>query len=261
MITMQNILVCIKAVPASTQVPTDAKHTLQRDAVGLQWNIADQAALEAALRCKSPGGAVTVLTMGPAKLEASLQELFGRGVDAAVLLTDPAMAGADTFATSKALAAAANVLGGFDLILCGRRAVDGETGQVPSMLAAALGLPCITGVEQLEEEDGTLRLRRRLELSTVTLSVTCPAVVSLCEYAYPLRLPSIAGMRRARQKQVRQLTAADIGLSPEECGLSGSLTRVVHIDKRFPGLRKCRRETDLSAAACQLVRLCREVSP
>ena len=258
--TMQNILVCIKAVPASaSQVSLDADHAMQRDQLGLQWNVADEAALEAALRCKGQGGVVTVLTMGPAKLAGALQELFGRGVDQAFLLTDPIMAGADTYATAKALAVAVKTLGGFDLILCGRRAVDGETGQVPSMLATALDMPCITGVDQLEEGDGVLCVRRRLESGTITLAVTAPAVVSLCEYAYPLRLPSIAGMRRARQKQVQQLTAAQLGLSRSECGLSGSLTKVIHADKKFPGLRKCSRETDISAGAVRLLKICREV--
>lgn len=257
---MQNILVCIKAVPAAaSQVSMDAAHTLQREQLGLQWNTADEAALEAALRCRAAGGAVTVLTMGPSKLAGALQELFGRGVDQAVLVTDPAMAGADTYATAKALAAAVKALGSFDLILCGRRAVDGETGQVPSMLAAALDMPCITGAEQLEEADGVLCASRRLESSAVTLTVAVPTVVSVCEYAYPLRLPSIAGMRRARQKQVQQLTSAQLGLSPEECGLRGSLTKVIHADKKFPGLRKCSRETDPSVGARKLLELCREV--
>ena len=258
---MSNILVCIKAVPASaSQISMDSAHTLQREQLGLQWNVSDEAALEAALRCKSPVSTVTVLTMGPSKLAGPLQELFGRGVDQAILVTDPAFAGADTYATAKALAAAIKTLGGFDLILCGRRSVDGETGQVPSMLAAALNLPCITGVEQLEEADGALYLRRRLERSTVTLSVTAPAVVSVCEYAYPLRLPSIAGMRRATQKQVQQLSASQLKLSPEECGLQGSLTKVIHADKKFPGLRKCTREADPSAGARKLLDICREVN-
>jgi len=253
------ILVCMKAVPASAQVEMDAAHTLQRQQAGLQWNIADEAALEAALRRKDPEGHVTVLTMGPAKLEAPLRELLGRGADQAVLLTDPSLAGADTYATAKALAAAVNALGGFDLILCGRRAIDGETGQVPSMLAAALNLPCVTGVEQLDVVDGKLSLRRRLEGGTATLSVSCPAVVSICEYSYPLRLPGIAGMRRARQTPVRQLTAAQLGLSPEECGLQGSLTKVIRADKKFPGLRSCSRETDPAAFTEKLLAICREV--
>lgn len=255
---MENILVCIKAVPIAAQSGA-AEQTLQREKCSLQWNIADEAALEAALRLRSGAGTVTVLTMGPAKLADPLRELLGRGVDDAVLLTDPCLSGADTYATTQALSAAVRTLGSFDLILCGRRAVDGETGQVPPMLAAAMDMPCITNVEHLEEYGGRLTLRRRLEDRTVTVSVSTPVVVSVCEYAYGLRLPGIAAMRRAREKQVQQLTAAQLGLSPEVCGLKGSLTRVVHMDKKFPGLRSCKREADIAAGVCQLLELCREV--
>ena len=197
--------------------------------------------------------------MGPETLTDHLKELLGRGADRAVLLTDPAMAGADTYATAKALAAAIAHLGEFDLILCGRRAIDGETGQVPAMLAAALGLPCVTDAEQLWEEEGRLLLRRRLEQGNATLCIPCPALVSLCEYTYPLRLPGILSMRRAREKQVERLTAADIALSPEECGLKGSLTQVVHISTTFPGLRKGPKETDIPTGVRRLLQLWQEV--
>ena len=254
---MENILVCIKAVPAAQS--GTAEQTIQREKCSLQWNIADEAALEAALRLKSGTGNVTVLTMGPSKLAEPLRELLGRGVDHAVLLTDPCLSGADTYATTYALSAAIRALGRFDLILCGRRAIDGETGQVPPMLAAAMDMPCITNVEHIEECSGKLNLRRRLEDRAVTVSFSSPMVVSVCEYAYGLRLPGIAAMRRAREKQVRQLTAAELGLSPEECGLKGSLTKVVHMDKKFPGLRNCAMEEDFAAGARKLLELCREV--
>lgn len=256
---MKNILVCMKAVPASTQLSLDGEQTLQREKLSLQWNIADEAALEAALRLRAPGGTVTVLTMGPGKLEEPLRQLLGRGADRAVLLSDPSLSGADTWATARALSAAVRTLGEFDLILCGRRAVDGETGQVPPMLASALDIPCITNAEHLEEEEGKLTLCRRLETAAVTLTVEGAAVVSLCEYSYPLRLPGILAMRRAREKQVQYLTAADLGLGPKECGLKGSLTKVVHTDKKFPGLRSGKKETNISAAAGKLLEMCREV--
>ena len=234
-----NILVCMKTVPATTEVQVDGQFRLKRDGVKLQWNIADEAALEAALEL----GTVTVLTMGPGKLEEPLRELLARGADRAVLLTDPQMAGADTLATARALAAAVKKLGDFDLILCGRRAIDGETGQVPGMLAAMLDIPCISSVESIDEEG---QLFRRLENGVQTLKTSLPAVVSICEYTYTLRLPGILGMRRAKSKTVEKLSAADIGLSPESCGLRGSATKVVSMDAKFPGLRKGPKETDIS---------------
>ena len=238
-----NILVCMKTVPATTEVAVDGQFRLKRDGVKLQWNIADEAALEAALDL---GGTVTVLTMGPGKLEEPLKELLARGADEAVLLTDPQMAGADTLATARALSAAIKKLGDFDLILCGRRAIDGETGQVPGMLAAMLDVPCISCAESLEMDD-MLEITRRLENGTQTLQTNLPAVVSVCEYTYTLRLPGIMSMRRAKTKTVKKLSAADIGLNPDQCGLKGSATKVVAMDAKFPGLRKGPKETDIDA--------------
>lgn len=254
-----NILVCVKAVPVTTQVETDGQLCLRRDGVKLQWNIADESALEAALQLKGADGQVTVLTMGPAKLEESLRELLARGADRAVLLTDPKLAGSDTYATGKILGATVRKLGTFDLVLCGNQAIDGETGQVPGMLSGALGLPCITGAEALQLTQTGLRLERRLEQGSVLLQVKLPAVVSLRAYSYVLRLPGIMAMRRAKQKQVELLTADDLGLDCKVCGLQGSLTKVVRTKNQLPGLRNGQKETDVSVAAQTLLQMCKEV--
>ena len=256
---MKHILVCVKAVPASTSVQVDGEYRLKRDGVSLQWNVADESALEAALRLKDKDGSVTVLTMGPQKLEAPLKELLARGADRAVLITDRLMAGADTRATAAALKAAAEKLGPFDLILCGRRAIDGETGQVPAELAAALGIPCVSNVEAITEADQTLILSRRLENGIQTLSATGPIVVSACEYSYNLRLPGILSIRRAKNKQVEMLSAADLELNAADCGLKGSLTKVVAMEAKFPGLRKGPKETDIATGIAEALRMIREV--
>lgn len=253
------ILVCMKAVPASSQVEVDGQFRLKRDGAVLQWNIADESALEAALRLCGPEGQVCVLTMGPPRLDELLRELLARGAHRAVLVTDPAMAGADTYATAAALSAAVRQLGPFDLILCGRRAIDGETGQVPGMLAAELGLPCITNVDHLTALPDGLEVHRRLEDGSVRLLMPLPGVVSVCEYAYPLRLPSLMARRRARDIPVEMLDARMLGLDPAQCGLAGSLTRVEAMSARFPGLRSCTREQDIQAGAAHLIELCREV--
>ena len=247
----------MKAVPAAAEVQVDGQFRLQRDSVKLEWNIADESALEAALQLKGEG-TVTVLTMGPAKLEDSMRQLLARGADRAVLISDIAFAGSDTLATARALAAAAEKLGRFDLILCGRRSIDGETGQVPGMLAAMLTLPCVTNTETLVLREGSLCLQRRLETGISTLAVTPPAVVSVCEYTYSLRLPGIMGMRRAKQKQIELLSSQMLGLAPAVCGLKGSATRVAAMHSQFPGLRKGPIEKDLSAGTARLLALCRE---
>lgn len=238
---IKRILACVKLVPAAAEVEMDGLFRLKRDGANLQLNIADLSAVEAALRMKAaaPEREVTVLSMGPGKAEQTLKELFALGVDRVILLSDRALAGADSLATARALAAAVKRLGGFDCILCGRRAMDAETGQIPGQLAAALDIPAVTNVQQLDAVNERILCERRLENGIAKLEVSSPCLLSLCEYVYPLRLPSIMGRRRAKDKQVEGLTAADIGLVAEECGLRGSKTKVVHVDTKAPGLRKC----------------------
>lgn len=258
---MNSILVCVKAVPAATSVQVDGQYRLKREGASLQWNIADESALEAALSLKDKDGTVTAVTMGPPKLEAPLQDLLARGCDRVVLITDRLMAGADTRATARALRAAAEHLGPADLILCGRRAIDGETGQVPGELASALGIPCVSNVEKLEQEGDRLLLHRRLETGVEVLSARGPLVVSVCEYAYHLRLPGILSMRRARGKTVERYSAADLGLTAEQCGLKGSLTKVTAMESKFPGLRNGPKETDPAEGLQALRAILREVQP
>lgn len=258
---MKHILVCVKAVPVSSSVEVDGQHRLKRDGASLQWNIADESALEAAFRLADKDGSVTVLTMGPPKLEGPLTELLARGANRAVLITDRLMAGADTRATARVLAAAAEKLGPFDAIFCGCKAIDGETGQVPGELAAALKLPCVSNAEKIEMAGDILTATRRLEDGIQNLEITGSAVVSFSSYSYPLRLAGILGMRRARKIPVEVLSAADLSLSPESCGLKGSLTKVVAMESRFPGLRRGPKETDPEAGVRSLCGILREVRP
>lgn len=258
---MKHILVCVKAVPVSSSVEVDGQHLLKRDGAKLQWNIADESALEAAFRLADRDGSVTVLTMGPGKLEAPLRELLAKGAGRAVLITDRLMAGADTRATACALAAAVRKLEPFDAVFCGCKAIDGETGQVPGELAAALNLPFISNAEKAEQVGDALVVTRRLEKGVQLLEVAGPLVISFSSYAYPLRLAGILGMRRARNTPVEILTAADLGLSPECCGLKGSATKVVAMESRFPGLRRGVRETDPDAGVRRLCAIVREETP
>ena len=238
---MKRILVCAKSVPSAAAVEMDGQFRLKRDSANLQLNIADLSALEAALQLQAaqPGAEVTVLSMGSAKTTLFLQELFALGADRVVLLSDRAFAGSDSLATARTLARAAAYLGGFDCILCGRRAMDAETGQIPGQLAAALDIPAVTNVQQLAWQENSLVCRRSLEHGTATLEAPLPCLLSVCEYTHPLRLPSIMGKRRAKDKNVEILTAADIGQDPDACGLRGSKTTVIQVDRKVPGLRKC----------------------
>lgn len=255
-----NILVCMKAVPSTGQVQVDGQFKLRRDGAKLEWNIADQAALEAALQLRCDGDSITVITMGPSRLEENMRELLARGADTAVLITDPAFAGSDTFATANILHAAINKLGSFDLILCGRRAIDGETGQVPPMLATCLNITCITNASSIFPAADSIRVNRQLENGIQSLTTPLPALISVSEYSYHLRLPGIMGMRKAKAKTVVTVDASGLSIDRTACGIPGSLTKVITMDAKFPGLRKGPKETSLDSGVSSILAMIAEVS-
>ena len=234
------ILICLKQVPDTTEVKLTDDLTLEREFVAQVLNPADESALELGLELKEQhGGTVTVLTMGPKRAEGMLREALSRGADEAVLMTSPRFAGADTLVTARCLAEAEKALGGFDLILCGRRAVDGETGQVGPMMAAMLNRPCVVNATEGEIEDGCLRALQLTEAGSVAWKAPLPAVMTLCEWSHALRLPTISGLRRAAQANVRVCEPEDLGIDPASCGLKASPTRVTHISARPVGVRPC----------------------
>lgn len=235
------ILCLIKQVPDSLHVPMGSDLTLQREFTAQILNHADESAVELALRLRDAhGGSVTALTMGPARAEGTLRELVARGVDRAALLSSPACAGADTWATSSALCAAVRALGDFDLVLFGRRAADGETGQVGPMTSALLGLPCISNVTQARLEEGHVVADQLTEEGIFTWQASLPAALTLCEWSYPLRLPTLCGLSRARSAGIIRLTPEGIGLRPDVCGLRGSPTRVIRVHAHTQGVRNPR---------------------
>lgn len=256
---VKNILVCVKMVPIDDRVKMDDNHCMDRNRMFHQINISDMAAVEAALMHR-PGASVTVLTMGTAAVIPLLKDLLARGVDEAVLLTDKGMAGSDTHATSHILATAVKKMGEFDLILCGRRAIDGETGQVPGELAAELRIPCITNIEEILSNGENCKCLRLLENGTSLLEVKLPAVISFCEYAYPLRLAGLKGRREAASKEVKVFSMKELGLSKAECGLSGSRTKVVKAEHLQTGLRKGPKETDVRVGVEKMLAMIRESS-
>lgn len=253
---MKRILVCVKMVPASA-VKMDEQHRIDRKGSAHQLNIADASALEAAL-CYKEKAEIIILCMGLPGQAESLRELLIRGADRAILLTDSRLAGSDTFATAGVLAEAAKKIGDYDLILCGRRAIDGETGQVPGELAAMLGTPCVTNVKKIEIKKEHLLLERILEEGTERLEADIPAIVSVCEYSYSLRLPGIRQMRLAENKKVEIWSLDDLGVSENRCGQKGSLTKVLKAEGIKKGHRKCQKETDPAKGAKRLKEMIRE---
>jgi electron transfer flavoprotein beta subunit len=237
------IVVCIKQVPYTQEVRLDpVTHTLKREGVQAMVNPFDLYALEEALRVKDArGGQVTVLTMGPPQAEAALREALGYGADAAVLLSDKAFAGADTWATAVTLARAIEKLGGADLIFTGKQAIDGDTAQVGPMLATVLDIPYAAWARQLTfQADGALTVERLLDHGYDAVAVTLPALITVVKEINEPRVPSFKARLKAKKEAIPVWGLADLGLPAEEVGLAGSFTQVVKV---FPPPSRGKSET------------------
>lgn len=222
------IVVCIKQVPDTTEIKIDAvTGTLIRDGVPSIMNPDDKGGLEMALQLKDTYGAeVTVLTMGPPQAEAILRESFAMGVDNAILLTDRAFAGADTLATSRAIAAALKKMD-FDLIITGRQAIDGDTAQVGPQIAEHLQLPQISYVVNAEYDGNqNFIVKKETEEGYQMLSVETPCVFTVLASANKARYMSVNGIMEAFDKNVEIWTADKMDIDTSLLGLSGSPTRV-----------------------------------
>lgn len=238
------IAVLLKQVPKYMEVQFKQDHTLDRERLVKIMNPADKCALFRALELKERiDGEVIALSMGILEAEEMLREAAAFGADRCVLLNDPAFAGADTFATAKVLARAVSLFSA-DLVLCGRHAIDGETGQVGPSIAAMLGIPCATNVSEFSLKGNGLILTRLLEDSTDTISLPLPAVVSVVPNLDINRLPSIIGLRRAKNVKILHMGREELSLMPEECGHLGSKTRVVRLFVSPSGRRKAKKIDD-----------------
>ena len=227
------ILVPIKQVPETGAVKMDeATGTMIREGVEAIVNPLDLYGLELAIGLRESGRAQEVFTisMGPMKAEKAIREAIAMGCDAGALISDPAFAGSDTWATSYVLAAAARKLGPFDLIVCGERATDGDTGQVGPGVAAFLELPVVTYVSKVREVSGaSLEVERLVEDGREVLDVQLPAVITVVKEIGDPRLPTLRGKQRARKVEVPRYRPADLDVDAERLGLTGSPTRVVKI--------------------------------
>ncbi len=228
-----HVVVCIKQVPDTKNVRIDPKtNTLVRQGVESITNPFDLYALEAALQLKdSLGASTTVITMGPPQAEESLREALSLGIDDAVLLSDRAFAGADTWATSRTLAEAIRKLGPVDLVVCGKQAIDGDTAQVGPEVATVLDVPCITYARKIEVEkgNGSMRIERATDTGYEIVRVKLPAVVTVIREIGEPRIPGLRHKIRSRKQEIPVWGAKDLGLEPEEVGLQGSFTQVVKV--------------------------------
>lgn len=226
------IIVCAKQVPDTTEVRLDPKtNTLIREGVPSIINPDDKAAIEMALRIKDehPDTKVTVLSMGPPQAEDALREALAMGADEAILLTDRAFGGADTWATSQTIAAGLKTVGDYDLILAGRQAIDGDTAQVGPQIAEHLGLPQVSYAEDLNViDENTLHVKRQFEDRYHIIEVKTPCVITaLAELAAP-RCMTVGGVYDAYDKDVTVWHLDDVkdNVDLANLGLKGSPTKV-----------------------------------
>lgn len=226
-----NIIVCLKQVPDTEAVKLNPEtNTLVRDGVENIMNPFDRQALEAALMLKDKEGAkVTVLTMGLPQATDILKEAIAMGADDGILLSDRALAGSDTLATSIALAAAVKHIGGYDLVMCGKQAVDGDTAQVGPEMAEHLGISQITGALKVDFADGKFVVVRENESSVQTLACAAPLLVTVTRAEKEPRFASIKGKMKARKAVIPTLTVADLAIDTKLVGLSGSPTKVKRV--------------------------------
>jgi electron transfer flavoprotein alpha/beta subunit len=224
------IIVCIKQVPDTNEVKLDPKTgTLIRDGVPSIINHDDMNALEGALELKDryKDVEITLLTMGPPQADVALREALAMGADRAILVSDRAFAGADTWATSNTLTAAIKKIGSFDMIFCGRQAIDGDTAQVGPQVAEKLDLPQVTYVQKMEISGDTVTVQRALEDGYEVIEVKMPCVLTTIKELNTPRYASVKGIFEAyREKTVENWTAKDIEIDPEIIGLNGSPTNV-----------------------------------
>lgn len=225
-----HFVVCIKQVPDSRDASLDPHdHRLVREGVPAIINPFDVYAIEEGLRLKArTGGAVTVISMGPPRAEEALREAIAMGADNGILLSDPAFAGSDTWATSYALSMAIRKIGDYTLILCGKQSSDGETAQTGPGIAMHLDLPQITCVRKIEElTDKTIVAERMLENGYEVVESTLPCVLTVVKEINEPRYPSLKGKMAARKAVIQKWTAKDMDADPARFGLNGSPTRVV----------------------------------
>lgn len=224
-----NILVCIKQVPDTTEVKLDPKTgTLIREGVPSIINPDDKAGLEAALRIKDEYDdvKVTVLSMGPLQADIALREVLAMGADRAILLTDRKFAGADTWATSLTLASAIKKIG-YDLIITGRQAIDGDTAQVGPQIAEHLHIPNVSYAEGIKLEGNSIIVKRQYEDRYHMIKVNTPCLITALSELNEPRYMTPGGIFDAYRKcEVEVMTFSDLDLKEEEIGLSGSPTKV-----------------------------------
>lgn len=226
------LIVPVKQVPETTEVEIDpSTGNLIREGVKATLNPFDAYAVEEALRIRdSHGGRITVLSMGPPQAESAIRDAIALGCDRGILLSDPAFAGSDTLATSYTLATAIRGIGSFDLIICGIKTTDGDTGQVGPGIAEEIGIPHISYVKRIDDiEDGNITVSRTLDDLDQRLRSTLPCLITVTKEINEPRLPSFKGKMASRKAEIPVWDSETLDVDPGRVGSEGSPTWVVKV--------------------------------
>lgn len=225
-----NIIVCVKQVPDTNEVRINQETgTLIRDGVPSIINPDDKNALEEALSLRDiHGGKVTVISMGPPQAKNALKEAIAMGVDEVILVSDRAFGGSDTWATSTILTSAIEKVGNYDIILCGRQAIDGDTAQVGPQIAKFLDIPQVTYAKEVEVLEGKVRVTRYSEDGDLVIEAKMPVLLTAIKELNIPRYSTIAGIRKSYSPdtEIKVFTLAELTVDETQIGLKGSPTNV-----------------------------------
>lgn len=228
---MVDIVVLVKQVPEIDKVKFDIEGgTIDRSSAGVEINPFDLNALEAAIQIKEElGGTITSISMGPLRADLALRDTLARGATRAILLTDKKFSGSDTLATSYALASAIRKLGRFDLVICGEKTVDGDTGQVGPEVAEHLKIPHVAYVSRIVKvQEDKLEVISEFGRNNYILEIRLPALITVTKDINNPRLPTLQSKLNARKSKIEVFTAnslADVA-DINRFGFTGSPTWV-----------------------------------
>jgi electron transfer flavoprotein beta subunit len=236
-----NSIVCLKEVPdTETRIQVQDGQVVEE---GIQYvvNPYDEFALEEALKWQEEeGGKVTLVSLGPERARESILKGLAMGADEVYHLSDPAFLGGDAYATARALAAAIERLGEYDVIFCGKQAVDEDNAAVGIMVAELLDLPHVSVVSELtlDAGNGAGQAKRDIEGGKEVVEFPLPAVITTQKGLNEPRYPSFRGIRQARKKPFNEWTVGDVGLEAGEVGTAGAKVQIVEVTpppERPPG--------------------------
>lgn len=260
-----NILVCLKQVPDTETKVRVKEGSTKIDEEGINWivNPYDEFAVEEALRIKEKlgSGVITILCLGPDRATEAIRTALAMGADNAVHLNDPSLLEGDSWTVAKSLAQAITTLQlPYDLILCGKQAIDDDSVQVPSILAELLNLPQVTIVTKLEifPEEKKAVAHRQIEGATVVVETPLPAVITCQKGLNEPRYPSLPGIMKAKKKEIKNLDLAALGLQPAEVGAAGAKVKVIEMS--LPPARQAGKilEGEVSEVVPKLIKLLQE---